>query len=116
MESAMPLIVAVGLLAVSLAFSILKRQRGYFLLAGLSASLFVYLLFTLTYIAKKGGIGEQLSFVLFVTAGFREFLQYLQLTLPQMGYGMAIGVVVFTFSFALAAIVNKVTEREALEF
>ena len=31
-------------------------------------------------------------------------------------YGMAVGVVVFTFSFALAAIVNKVTKREPLEF
>lgn len=32
------------------------------------------------------------------------------------GYGMAIGVVVFLFSFALSAIINKVTEREVLEF
>ena len=34
----------------------------------------------------------------------------------RQGYGMAIGVVVFSFSFALAAIVNKVTKREPLEF
>ncbi len=32
------------------------------------------------------------------------------------GYGMAVGVVVFTFSFALSAIVNRVTKREPLEF
>ncbi len=32
------------------------------------------------------------------------------------GYCMAIGVVVFLFSFALSALVNKVTEREVLEF
>ena len=32
------------------------------------------------------------------------------------GYCMAIGVVIFLFSFALSALVNKVTEREALEF
>lgn len=31
------------------------------------------------------------------------------------GYGMAIGVVVFLFSFALSAILNKVTERETFE-
>lgn len=31
------------------------------------------------------------------------------------GYGMAIGVVVFLFSFVLAAIVNKITEREVYE-
>lgn len=32
------------------------------------------------------------------------------------GYSMAIGVVIFVFSFALSALVNKVTERETLEF
>ena len=29
---------------------------------------------------------------------------------------MAIGALVFLFSFALSAVVNKVTERDALEF
>ncbi|EFB75241.1 sensor histidine kinase [Subdoligranulum variabile] len=107
----MPLIVAAALLAVSVAFSILKRQRGYFLLAGLSASLFVYLLFTLIYIAKKGGIGEQMSFVLFVTAGFRRTLQFLQLTLPQLGYGMAIGRYLFPWLFLLTALDQSATVR-----
>lgn len=32
------------------------------------------------------------------------------------GYGMAIGVVIFIFSFALSAVVNKVTEREPLQY
>ena len=32
------------------------------------------------------------------------------------GYSIAIGVVIFLFSFALSALVNKVTEREPLEF
>ena len=32
------------------------------------------------------------------------------------GYSMAIGVVIFVFSFALSALINKVTEREPLEF
>ena len=32
------------------------------------------------------------------------------------GYSMAIGVVVFLFSFALSALVNKVTKRKPLEF
>lgn len=32
------------------------------------------------------------------------------------GYGMAIGAVIFIFSFALSAIVNMVTKREPLEF
>ncbi|WP_442785824.1 carbohydrate ABC transporter permease [Lentibacillus sp. Marseille-P4043] len=32
------------------------------------------------------------------------------------GYGMAIGVVVFLFSFALAAIVSRITKRDVLEY
>ncbi|WP_284139083.1 MULTISPECIES: sugar ABC transporter permease [unclassified Virgibacillus] len=32
------------------------------------------------------------------------------------GYGMAIGVVVFTFSFVLAAIVTRITKRDVLEY
>ncbi len=31
------------------------------------------------------------------------------------GYGMAIGVVVFLFSFAMSAILNKITERESIQ-
>jgi len=32
------------------------------------------------------------------------------------GYGMAIGVIVFTFSFALAGIVSRITKRDVLEY
>lgn len=32
------------------------------------------------------------------------------------GYGMAIGVIVFIFSFALSSIINRATKREVLEF
>lgn len=32
------------------------------------------------------------------------------------GYGLAIGVVVFIFSFALSALVNKITERDIIQF
>ena len=32
------------------------------------------------------------------------------------GYGMAVGVVIFIFSFALSAVVNRVTKRDTLEF
>lgn len=47
------------------------------------------------------------------------FLNYMYnqaYTNSSYGYGMAIGVVVFTFSFALSGIVNAVTKRETLEF
>jgi N-acetylglucosamine transport system permease protein len=47
------------------------------------------------------------------------FLSYMYqeaYTNSSYGYGMAIGSVVFIFSFALAAIVNVVTKREEIEF
>ncbi|MFB1052306.1 carbohydrate ABC transporter permease [Paraliobacillus sp. JSM ZJ581] len=47
------------------------------------------------------------------------FLSYMYdqaYTNSTFGYGMAIGVVVFIFSFALAAIVSKITKRDVLEY
>lgn len=47
------------------------------------------------------------------------FLSYMYqeaYTNSSYGYGMAIGVVVFLFSFALAAILNAATKREEIEF
>lgn len=47
------------------------------------------------------------------------FLSYMYkeaYTNSSYGYGMAIGVVVFLFSFALAALLNLVTKRENLEY
>ena len=47
------------------------------------------------------------------------FLSYMYqeaYTNSSYGYGMAIGVVVFAFSFALAGILNAVTKREEIEF
>lgn len=50
--------------------------------------------------------------------GSEVFLSYLYKQAydnASFGYGMAIGVVVFLFSFALSAILNSVTEREVYE-
>lgn len=47
------------------------------------------------------------------------FLNYMYkqaYTSSAYGYGMAIGVVVFLFSFILSAVINKITERQVLEF
>lgn len=32
------------------------------------------------------------------------------------GYGMAIGVVIFLFSFGLSLIISKITERDVIEY
>lgn len=108
---AMPLAVSVCLLAVSAVFAVVRRKKEYLLLCALAASLSVYLLFMLTYIAKKGGIVEPLSTVLFVTSGFRHTLQYAIMTLQQLGYGMAIGRFTFPWLFLLTALESSSDPR-----
>lgn len=49
----------------------------------------------------------------------RVFLFYMYdqaYTNSSYGYGMAIGVLVFLFSFTLSSIINKISDREVLEF
>ena len=100
----MLLIVAAGMLAVFAVLWLTKRKKEYGLLCALAASLLLYLTFMLIYIAKKGGIGQSLSTVLFVTDGLRRRLQYLRLTLRQLGYGLAVGRYLFPYLFLLVAL------------
>ena len=50
------------------------------------------------------------------TEVFLSYMYKQAYTNSSYGYGMAIGVVIFVFSFALSAIVNHITKREPLEF
>lgn len=50
------------------------------------------------------------------TEVFLSYMYKQAYTNSSYGYGMAIGVIVFLFSFVLAAIVNWVTRREPIEF
>lgn len=50
------------------------------------------------------------------TEVFLSYMYKQAYTNSSYGYGMAIGVVVFIFSFALSAIVNAITKREQLEY
>ncbi len=69
-------------------------------------------------------INMSFLFVMTMTSGGPDgatevFLSYMYkeaYTNSSYGYGMAIGVIVFLFSFALAGILNAVTKREHLEF
>lgn len=50
------------------------------------------------------------------TEVFLSYMYKQAYTNSSYGYGMAIGVVVFLFSFGLSALINLVTKREPLEF
>ncbi len=60
--------------------------------------------------AMTGGGPDNASHV------FLSYMYQEAYTNSSYGYGMAIGVVVFLFSFALAGILNAVTKREEIEF
>ena len=50
------------------------------------------------------------------TEVFLSYMYSQAYTNSSYGYGMAIGVIVFLFSFLLSGIVNKITKRDVLEF
>ena len=50
------------------------------------------------------------------TEVFLSYMYKKAYTNSYYGYGMAIGVVIFLFSFALSAIISGVTKREVLEY
>lgn len=50
------------------------------------------------------------------TEVFLSYMYKQAYTNSSYGYGMAIGVVIFLFSFALAAIISHITKREVLEY
>ncbi|MGE7923833.1 carbohydrate ABC transporter permease [Viridibacillus arvi] len=50
------------------------------------------------------------------TEVFLSYMYKQAYTNSSYGYGMAIGVVIFLFSFALSAIINQITKREVLEY
>lgn len=50
------------------------------------------------------------------TEVFLSYMYKQAYTNSSYGYGMAIGVVIFLFSFALSAIISQITKREVLEY
>lgn len=69
----------------------------------------INLSFLMVQIMTSGGPNGQ-------TEVFLSYMYKQAYTSSAYGYGMAIGVAVFSFSFILSAAINKITEREALEF
>ena len=82
----------------------MSKKWSYLLPCLLAASLTEYLIFTLMYIAKKGGIGDSIRFLLFLSDDLRRYLQYTRLTLQQLSFGLAIGRFLFPWLFLLTAV------------
>ncbi len=83
---------------------IARRSKGSLFVFLSSTSLLLFISSVLIYIAKKGGITQMTSMLLFGPFGVRRWMQYLVLTLGQLGYIVAIGRYLFPFFILFSAI------------
>ena len=84
-------------------FLLLRRDRRSVLLFLSSLSLFTFILGILLYIAKKGGITEATSVLLYGFDEIRRWMQYRVMTLGQLGYIVALGRYLFPLFILFAA-------------
>ena len=96
------LLITILLLTETL-FLVLKHDRKSFLVFMSSLSLFTFIFGILLYIAKKGGITEVTSILLFGPDAVRRHLQYMVMTLGTLGYIVAVGRCAFPFFILLSA-------------
>ena len=87
----MLLVLLALLLSSALLFLVLRHDRRSFLLFSMAASLAVFILGIMIFIAKRGGITNETVFILYGWSAVRRYLQYKVMTLGQLGYFIAIG-------------------------
>ena len=87
----MLLLLAVGLLIGSILVLCVKKNLESLLLVGLCLSLTVYFVGLMVFIAKKGGLSQEVMNFLFFNQKIRIWVQYRFITLGQLGYIVALG-------------------------
>ena len=93
----MLIVLTVSLVAASVWIACVKRNKEATFLMGLCMSLMFEICGIMIFIAKKGGIsGEVLQFFFF-SKEVKNQIQYLMITLNQMGYLVAVGRTLFPF-------------------
>lgn len=100
----MLIILMLFLIIASIVVLIIKRNRETFFLFGICVSLAVMLSGILIYISKKGGISGDLQNFFFVNMAIKVKVQYLLITLDQLGMVIAIGRYLFPFFILLLAL------------
>ncbi|MGN0907041.1 MAG: ATP-binding protein [Bullifex sp.] len=112
-----------GILISSVIILVIKKNARSVLLTALSFTLFFFHVTILIYIAKKGGISNEMSSLLFISKSFRNRLQYTVLTLNQLGYLIALGRYIFpplllwcAFSFSYFPLAVKIRKNPYVLF
>ena len=94
------LIILVFSLVIASIFLILYRKnKDSILLLGLCTSLMLEICGVMLFIAKKGGISQEVLSFLYFSMDIYRRMQYFLITLSQLGYLIAMGRTLFPFFF-----------------
>jgi signal transduction histidine kinase len=91
----MLLILTVGLVIASILLIFLRKSRESILLLGLCVSLMLEIGGVMIFIAKKGGVSPEVIQFLYFSKEVQHRMQFLLITLGQLGYLIAVGRVCF---------------------
>ena len=91
----MLIILTLGLVIASVLMIFLKKNRESILLLGLCISLMIEISGVMLFIAKKGGISQEVVQFLYFSKTVQNQMQYFLITLNQLGYMIAIGRILF---------------------
>ena len=93
----MLLILTFGLVIASILLIFLQKKRESILLLGLCVSLMLEIGGVMIFIAKKGGLSQEVIQFLYFSKGIQDQIRYFLITLGQLGYLIAIGRILFPF-------------------
>ncbi len=103
-ESKMLIVLTLILVIASLMMILLRKSNESLLLFGMCISLALEICGVMIFIAKKGGIAEDVMLFLYFSKAIHTRIQYLSITLNQLGYLIALGRVLFPLFFLEMAI------------
>ncbi len=93
----MLIILTCCLVMASILILCVKRSKESFYLCGLSLSLMLEICGVMIFIAKKGGISQEVVQFLYFSRSIQQKVQYFLITFNQMGYLVALGRILFPY-------------------
>lgn len=97
-------LLAVVLMIISIWMAAVKRTKESGYLVGLCASLLLEICGIMIFVAKKGGVSSELLPLFYFTNEIKTEVQYLMITLNQLGFLVALGRTLYPFFLAELAI------------
>lgn len=100
----MLIIMMTFIMAIAMSMLLVKRNKETFYLFFMCVSLWLMLLGTFIYIAKKGGISKELQSFFFINDAIKYKFQYMFIQLNHLGFLIAIGRYLFPMFLLLLAL------------